>query len=164
MGGEVAEKKTSEVISEHEVTVRVQNTEKQPELYVKAEFLEKYFKKQSEEEFGKPLTRQVFAEEFPDPLYTFYLLKKLPKGPHSLMGSPDLFNNFGYLRAVGVSEGLTIPIPFPIVEGMAKDLVVRAGEVIKYLYAMYADKFDVTLKIKMEERREVTTHTELGGS
>jgi hypothetical protein len=146
-------------MSEGEIVVRVVNGKKNASLYIKAPFLEEMFKEKSEAEFDKARIRSVRTERMSDPLYELYLLRRLPSTPYPLTADGDIYNNFGFLRGKGLTEGLYIPVTFPISRDMAKDWINRITETIKYLYSLYADHFDMEVKLYVEKDDEETSDT-----
>jgi hypothetical protein len=145
-----------------QTVVEIKNGKRSLDLYVKAPFVEKYFKKMSKDTYGEIKTRSCCTPDG-ETLYTYYLLKNLPSTPFSLQATNDMFNAFGFLRGKGIARGLRIQLNMPLTYEMAKDMVDRVTENIRHIYSLYCDEYTVRRCLTVEEGdedAEVSTDSE----
>lgn len=120
-------------------------------LYIKSAWLERYFKELCRNHFGDTNIGEFRLKGKEDPLFSYYKCASLPSTPYSLQCKDDLFNNYGFMRAVGLRKGIRIPIDMPISKDMAVDLVNRISENVRHLYSLYCDQFEVRREFVVED-------------
>lgn len=103
-------------------------------IYVKSPWLESHFKTMSEAQLGSVRTSEVNSANEVGSVYEFYKIRTLPSTPYSLQANWDVLNNYGYLRGVGITNGIDVPVCTPITKSMAAETVQRIQIMIQYLY------------------------------
>jgi hypothetical protein len=151
----------------HNVKVQITRTPNKLELYVRAPFLEEYFKNLSREQYkGKArigvvrhtssdrvesgeeqeAVRRGSEDATPEDevLYRFYKLRRLPDAAYPIKASSNLVEHQGYLRAVGLGKGIRIPTAYPMTSTVAEQLARQVLENIKFMYNTLNEKYTVT--------------------
>jgi hypothetical protein len=94
-----------------------------------------YLKLMSEAQLGEVKVSTVFSTDGKGEVFEFYKVRNLPTVPYSMQSNWDVLNNYGWLRAVGTTQGVEIPIITPLTKRMAEEMVNRVQEVIQYIYS-----------------------------
>src|SRR3990167_724731 len=103
-------------------------------LKFQSEFLESYFSELSKDFYDRKARLDTCKGYNGDILYKYYVVRKLPDTPFSLGVSYDIINNYGWLRAHGISEGISLKCPIPMITPIVDKLVERVTSNIQWLY------------------------------
>lgn len=109
-------------------------------IYLKSVFLDTIFKDMSISQMGTEAPQigdvHAISPEGSDDrvLYQFYKIRTLPETPYPLTANWDLLNSFGWLRAIGMKEGVEIPLPSPLTRAMANEITRRVQAIIRHLW------------------------------